>query len=183
MTANKVLIILAILVISSAASGGIVWLEVDGADPNLPTGNYDVDPGSDITMIMVADADLVAIWTDILGTGEVKAPISSNPYFNIAFDGVIQNNGTQLITGISLSHTMEFDGHHLDAGETIYSFTYTVPDAPGTTVDIAGANVTVSFLDWSSATSLGAATLNITPEPMTIALLGFGGLFLRRRRS
>ncbi len=37
---------------------------------------------------------------------------------------------------------------------------------------------------WSSTTTVPAATLGmeIIPEPMTIALLGLGGLFLRRRK-
>ncbi len=185
MGVNKVLILFAILTMVSAAQGGIIWLEVDGVDPNATTGNYDVDLLSDITMIIVADTGILSVDTDILGPGTAKAPISSHALFTGALgsDGVIQNNGTELITLISIACVPDFIP--VPAGETLYSFTYTVPNAPGTTIDITGDNVFVQFrdFDFTQTTSLGAATLNIVPEPMTIALLGLGGLFLRRRYS
>ena len=183
MRSRPIFCLFAILTMVSVASGGVIWLEVEGVAPDLTTGNYDVEPGSDITMIIVADTTLMMIDADILGPGQAKAPISH--HVNLLAlprsDGVIQNNGTELITGISLSGYM-FEGPFVPAGETIYSFTYTIPDAPGTTVDITGGNVFVR-LNWIEIYLLGAATLNIVPEPMTIALLGLGGLFLRRRRS
>ena len=36
--------------------------------------------------------------------------------------------------------------------------------------------------DWDGGTLLGTFTLTVIPEPVTIALLGLGGLLLRRRK-
>jgi MYXO-CTERM domain-containing protein len=64
------------------------------------------------------------------------------------------------------------------------------PDAPvlaGThfTVDFTGVNAgeTVTFVLWNNELNQSEeATVTVTPEPMTLGLLGLGGLFLRRRR-
>ena len=46
-----------------------------------------------------------------------------------------------------------------------------------------GNTVQVDILDYGSGYALVSShTLDVVPEPMTIALLGLGGLFLRRRR-
>jgi len=47
----------------------------------------------------------------------------------------------------------------------------------------ANAVYTISLLDSDWATVLDTGTVTVVPEPMTIALLGLGGLFLLRRRK
>ena len=55
----------------------------------------------------------------------------------------------------------------------------------GLFVDVAFTGVagTLSFYDWMTGTKVLLGSLNVVPEPMTIALLGLGGLFLLRRRK
>ena len=58
------------------------------------------------------------------------------------------------------------------------------PKGPGSLViDIAFTGVvgTLTFYDHLNQVALGS--INVVPEPMTIALLGLGGLFLLRRRK
>ena len=189
MGVNKVLILFAILVISSAASGGIVWFDVEGIAPDPATGYYNVEPNSDIVIFVEASENVYAFITNILGPGTAKDPRYYDPLFSNSFIpyGKIKNNGTQLITDLGLMCPLDFISN-VPAGETLYSFTYTTPDTPGQ-VNITGDGTYCGFIDdWSNVEeinpiTLTSATLNITPEPMTIALLGFGGLFLRRRRS
>ena len=40
----------------------------------------------------------------------------------------------------------------------------------------------MQIYDYGVSATVAVGTLNIVPEPMTIALLGLGGLFLRRRK-
>jgi opacity protein-like surface antigen len=46
-----------------------------------------------------------------------------------------------------------------------------------------GHDVMVELMDGTTATILDSLTIHQIPEPMTIALLGLGGLFLLRRRK
>ena len=54
------------------------------------------------------------------------------------------------------------------------------------TVDDGGLDIddtfTVYFYENDYSATWGSVTMTVTPEPMTIALLGLGGLFLRRRK-
>ena len=47
---------------------------------------------------------------------------------------------------------------------------------------VAG-DVLIQLLDFDTSAVIDSITIHQTPEPMTIALLGLGGLFLRRRKK
>jgi len=67
------------------------------------------------------------------------------------------------------------------------SFNPASPVVPGAhfTIDFTAGQVdgtaVLVLYEFDGATEIGRAAINVTPEPMTLALLGLGGLFLRRR--
>jgi hypothetical protein len=42
--------------------------------------------------------------------------------------------------------------------------------------------VTINFIDGGTGETIGSADITVTPEPITVGLLGLGALFLRRRK-
>lgn len=57
---------------------------------------------------------------------------------------------------------------------THFTVDYTAGDTEGT--------FTVGLYEFDGTTLIEEATITVVPEPMTLGLLGLGGLFLRRRR-
>lgn len=72
----------------------------------------------------------------------------------------------------------------------LYSFTLHIPDLPGSTIiTITTMSDDIDYLPayYQDTTgyieeNFGALTLHVVPEPITMALLGLGGLLLRRRK-
>ena len=171
---KKILVLFIVLLMASVATAGNVWLVAPSGDILVNTA---------VTIDVVADTGVFNMMSaNILATvGAASAP-SSHALFTGAFDtdGFIQNDGVSLITGISLSCLMDFVTN-VPAGQVLYSFTYTTPSVVGV-VGITAGNVNIAYNDWSNGTSMGGTSINVVPEPMTIALLGLGGMFLRRRK-
>ena len=69
-------------------------------------------------------------------------------------------------------------------GSPLFSFQFTAGSQTGTATLVMLDNGATYDLNWGPFTDSVMGTLNvqITPEPMSLGLLGLGGLFLRRRK-
>ncbi|MHC4110789.1 MAG: PEP-CTERM sorting domain-containing protein [Planctomycetota bacterium] len=86
---------------------------------------------------------------------------------------------------IGISQMNKYDAHWY--GEVVVAST-----DPGNPI-VAGAHININLIGVSEGTTtvniydvstlLDSSTITVLPEPMTIALLGLGGLFLLRRRK
>jgi len=152
-------------------------------------GGNDVLAGSTITINCVGDTASTGFLiggVKVTGavSGVVKGAVSS------AFTGVVnagtQRDGSQQnvwITGVTGTPA----GTNTVAPGTFYTFTVKVGAAGSVVIDDFQGSAYTSATRYSSYSGqtidMAPITLNIVPEPITIALLGLGGLFLRRRMA
>lgn len=183
---KKVLVTLLVLGLASAANAGLS-LSVSGPTDAMNVG--------DTVSLSIVGADPV--------------PGSDAPWVFVQGAAAGINGGT-LVYGGSLSAYQDAESVAADLGQDVASMLAdlaalgfpglsdlsfatladgSIPPAPltGTLVDgitltalqLGEATVTLLNGDFSTADSVA---VNVIPEPMTIALLGLGGLFLRRRK-
>jgi hypothetical protein len=139
----------------------------------------------------VKPSDIITVqWIDL----ETTTPGSLGMGFNQQVsDGELQGNVFLLPGGLfaknqtSMTDTgfkvmvesTYFIGTPMPQDRVIFSFSFHVPELPASTyidIDTTGVygGALVDNLD---------ARIHVTPEPMTVMLLGLGGLFLRRRKA
>jgi len=197
---KKLLVLLVVLGISSAATAATsIVLQVNPGDA-LPS----YETSTTITVEIVAagfGTSTPAILT-VLGTAEFDAVLTNNdgtssaPEFNPQIFGatgsdvgVVTNAGGILIDRPSPTTQIRGAKETGDTGisdDWVYRFEYHIPDLE------ESATITISIDNASFKNGLGqpvipdtwtsTVDIHVVPEPMTIALLGLGGLFLRRRK-
>jgi len=159
------------------------------------TNSLTVNEGETFTVNIVADADtfglsvgaLVAYGDGLAGWDNVSLHAGFNALANLGVqrDGSKANSIWTNITGASQV------GETIAAGQVLMSFEVTA-GAAGTTITVADFNGTNPYsppptpvaTKWNSVeTTLSPLEITVVPEPMTMALLGLGGLFIRRRRA
>jgi len=168
---KKLLILMLVLGLASSASAAIS-LDPSGAI-DVPAGSYSLNVFSDDTMpyerfLAITDAtygDLTAI--AILGTAGGDAAVTSLGAM-LTYDSVWSVNAVDM-------------NPDPDPGDIVAGTNHFTATVGFTGADI-GQNLTIELLD-GSLNVLDSMTYNGIPEPMTIALLGLGGLFLLRRRK
>jgi len=188
---KKLFVLGLVLAISSMAAAGNIDLQII-AGPTAQ-GEYQGAPSylpSDtITIALVAsgmgtDPDY---WIGGMTVDDVttnNGGTASNVVFNAKFDLTnykIVNSATLLIEDITAGIGMG-DGV---GNENVVWFEFHIPELPWSTIitiDATGRTWKDVFDDPLSMTYGGALEIHVVPEPMTIALLGIGGLFLRRRK-
>lgn len=189
---KKVLVLLLVLVLAGLASAAVVSLDIIGGD--TPAGDFGGIPsyeGSSTIIIgvtadfYVANFNITRVTTDNDGT-------ASNPQLHTRLTeqlpwnhGDLVNSGGVLVKDVAGTATAVNVEDGIPAGETLWQFEYHVPELPySTIIEIALDDITVSdawYMDYVEG-DIGPLEIHVSPEPMTVALLGLGGLFLRRRR-
>jgi hypothetical protein len=178
---KKLVVLALVLSMAAMASAALTIVGMQGV--------MDVSFGETLTLSIVSDATIsagVGEWAGwALVTETSMATISGgvgiipDPGFSI-FDGVITGAGFTPPDGMDgVSGTILAVNGPVPAGTIFNNITF----APGTVSGFAHVML-VGTQDYQNLVVLdeGYVPLNDIPEPITITLLGLGGLFLRRRK-
>ena len=196
---NKLASLTLVVVLTSLANAATVSLELDG-------GGTTVTAGDTVTINITADWDvtdnagfnLKQSTTSAAGNATAVAVGTLNAGFDLtAFEGNLINtqSGTRFILIDRISGVIDSGSPAIAAGDPLYSFNllipagavlndaFTIDDAFGLPVESAGPpEYSTGIHGGGDVSDIGSLTLTVVPEPTTIALLGFGCLFLVRRR-
>jgi hypothetical protein len=170
---KKILVLLLVLSIASLANALIVTLD--------PSGSGGHAAGT-VTVNVVSDSDDISydyfVKVEDITYGDISA-ITILP--DAGADAVTQDFGDALGAGTRTVRINALDQTPGDGPEDVFAGVHFSVDI-GFTGNAVGEDLTLSLLDGSLGT-IGSYTVQGIPEPMTVALLGFGGLFVRRRKQ
>lgn len=199
---KKFVTLLVVLGLASTASAGLITIQIEPTDVAVYTG------GEQITIELISsgfaqgtygagELGQMAIDAIKITSGGGAAVDLGAPLHNItggmspAFD-TVANQGTYsaladtLATAVAGAATafngIPSAGDDVPNGTAAQYFELVLTTTPGT-YTITLVNLTTADLFSGAITSTYTPlAITVIPEPMTIALLGLGGLFLRRRK-
>jgi hypothetical protein len=167
---KRVLALMLILGIASTANA--MYLEIDG----ISTDSATLLKGSTASITIISEDN--SSWLGYLiveegGTGALVNPSILDAAGNLSSANPYSETGWGI--GYELTAAESFNAiPALDAGPQ-FSFDYSG--------GLSGETATISlFMDPEYTIPADSMSVSIVPEPMTIALLGFGVLLLRRRK-
>jgi len=181
---KKLLVLVLVLAMASLSMAGIATLRVAANDLR-----NDYMPSDIITLELVANFSAGSMGFNKLQQDSGVEGGASEPMLNSLWDGSLLNPGQIKNTGTDLMWAMTaslgLTSQDLPAGTVLWHFEYHIPDVPASTMIhftfVAPSVDSGDFMD--GAASIVGPSIHVIPEPMTIALLGLGGLFLRRRMA
>ena len=183
---KKLMVLVLVLAMTQLSWAGIATLRVaGGGDEFAPSDTITIELVTDFSELGSAGADtgtgMVTIESVFATAGEAMSVSLNAGFDSMQAAGDIINAGgvaVQAVWGNLLLTSSD-----VPAGEVLWSMVFHIPDLPGSSIiEISTGNFTAVPTDWSDmAMETNVLTLHIIPEPMTMGLLGLGGLFLRRR--
>ena len=177
---KKLLIFMLVLGMTSSAWATLTWTVSPDKESYAPSDMITIGIIADF---YVGNMGIDDILTDNGGTASAPALhtlLQEGQYS----DGIVENVGDLLIR----DPYGQIDGFELEdgvpPGQTVWSFVFHVPDVPPSTIITISAPVLFFADAWymDSDESIESLEIHVVPEPATIALLGLGGLLLRRRK-
>jgi len=179
---KKLLVVMLVLGLASMANAQL-YLTVDGVDD--PTDTIEALDGAVLTIDVYGDGDTAPseFFMDIGGVFTWDASQANIDYTgsnkNISVDSEFENFNIPYVRFLLDDVTT---GDKVPLGPTPKPLIDTILLTLGLGEEESEATVTITLYD-NNGTELGSAyDVHITPEPITVALPGLGGLMLRRRK-
>ena len=175
---KKLLILMLILGLASAAHAATMSFD-GGTNITWSGTRWEIQQNTTGTVLLEADvaATSFELQADLAGAGFVSGAVGT-------VNATFTSQGAGTITGGSLRDVYGSGTGSVAAGTALYDFTIlsggTVDDV--ITIVTATGGIPPKYTQLNSVDVTDSMTITIVPEPMTIALLGLGGLFLRRRK-
>jgi len=190
---KKMLVLMMVLGLASAASAGIV-LTVGGA---VPVGDIVAAPGDVLSIGVLLEAGNYIAGGDFkfvsdAGTISVAGAVQPANY-SAAFPGgeaapmSFPASGVATLVPDAVNDVVSLGGitFNIVGAQQLFDLVSVTVTGTGTLDLSALANIQYLAVSGPMVTVFSAGGLdsvNIIPEPITIALLGLGGLFIRRRK-
>ena len=187
---KKLLVLMLVLAMASLASAEVTMnIYVNGSDPgdeySMAAGDaaitiYGTVPANEYTGVY-----FIAAGDGSMSNGAIST-LGNCTFASISPGAFIDPDNEELGTWGDFFADMGYADtatiYDLTLADSAYPFVAITGDIFSATLTFASSAATLAIIDYTGEEYVTYDTLSIVPEPMTIALLGLGGLLLRRRK-